>query len=528
MYLSPFGFSIFWGRVGGILLISATYGLAASIIKRLFSCNTWLIYISCLVSLLAFPYWSLDFMIHYYNFPFFLLVLFFFSFLVALERDGLEAKLFIFLTGVIALAIPFARVSLCWIPAVPLVYLMLPPIHEWRTHNKALFFYIAGCIVSGSLFYFAYTVWSRQYVFFPGIPVTLMERIRDFKHYFLIMIPVIFQSCGCVVLIVYLRCVKKIPLLVKSFLLLVFIAILGSFMYYYANKYSGGTGFGITVYWVDIIVHAPFILMFYQIFTQSKSHAELPVSPKIAVPAFNLFILMLCSTACLYPFGTNLGLIKISYTLPLIGPLLILILILNSGWSKDLIRTVLFFLCLSGMGMILFMSVFDVPRYRCSTSFDIECAKGILTSPRRADYADSVVSELKKITKKNEEVMCILVLKYMFFTMSERRAWNHEEWQFRHDKLFDRFEWTWKRKKLPRVAIVDENALTPYRTWGKEILSRFYDKKYSYNFANSEFIVLPQPKKDLVISIWTRNDHPETESEKEALLRSIREKYAYK
>ena len=341
------------------------------------------------------------------------------------------------------------------------------------------------------------------------------------------MIPVIFQSCGCVALIVYLRRVKKIPLIIKTFILLVFIAILVFFIYYYANKYSGG-GFGITVYWVNFIVHAPFILMFYQIFTMTESHSELSVSPKISVPAFQWFILMLCSTACLYSLGTNLGLIKISYTLPLIGPLLILILILHSGWSKDLIRTVIFFLCLSGMGMTPFMSVFDVPRYRCSTSFDIECAKGILTSPRRAEYANSVVSELKKVSNKNEEVLCMLVLKYMFFTMSERRAWNHEEWQYKHDKLFYRFEWTWKRKKLPRVAIVDENALTPYQTWGKEILSRFYDKKFSYNFADSEFIVLPQPKKDLVISIWTRNSRPESELEKEAILQSIRKKYAYK
>jgi len=191
----------------------------------------------------------------------------------------------------------------------------------------------------------------------------------------------------------------------------------------------------------------------------------------------NLFILMICGLAILCPIGTNTGIKKIFYFLPLLLPVFEFGILESFALPRKCSYFILGALVLCGIFMTPLASYCEANKLECRYPFHSESLRFLQSSRERRQMLDRLISELKKRTTPKEEILNVFSLKCTPLVVAGLRSWNPDMGSTdatTEKKFFDYYK---KTKPLPRIALVDEESFF-YKEYGNKVLQN-YEKCFS-------------------------------------------------
>ena len=401
--LSPWGASLCWVYIGGLILWAITGGVVCAVLQQLFSVRAAIIILTSIISIMSLAISQGDLMIHYYTFPMLLWAFWSLFFVLYLKTE--RYWWLIAMGGVNAMLISarFPCVILC---AMPVVYWFLGGITDsnWKISIRPILFWLSGFALGllSVLLIILFVV--GEFDCSSGGAFNLARIANVFAT---IRGTVISWGGGMGMMVLFylyvkLRCGKLIFFM--SVLLFTCLAVSLGLVFYrhpetvtfledvYANQFLYGCGMAIVIFlfWNDDISR--------NIIDVNKLHVSVGKLLKITV----VFVV----AEYLFPLGTNTGSTKNYYLLPIVlGIGVLLLYIMNSKQTKHLFICALVVLTCMGVLQNVFLLHWSPGRVFLKSKTVAPQLRQINVAFRDQRIIDETYVALRKYIDPNEELM---------------------------------------------------------------------------------------------------------------------------
>jgi hypothetical protein len=442
MWLSIIGHpNVLWAKLGGVLLLALNAAIIFSILSNYFEKRKvfFVVFISSLfISVTPFIY------IHYFSFPAFLVNIELWLFNKAIISDTWSKRneVYSFLLGLMVVPIILSRFTLLPILIIPLLFAVYYYAKRKEiSHLKEMVSpTIKGIIFSAICFGLIYWylgifngyIWSLIGTIFSSATGdvskvdsshTMGSLFRTYQKLYTrtVIVTVIF-AFG----ISILSALKKKTANILFDISIILITFSSMFGMMFMQKYDFSVDFFAKLMQMSFIGIICLLSIIHFLFDRTKNE-------KVDLLLISSIFIMLIT-----PIGSNEGPLKSVYGMWLPLPLSLLCLYKIKTDSKNMrlssilsLMTILLIslLCISLFFHITYTYRDDSNRLNLNTEFSDPALKGIYSTSSRVEVVDQLISQIKKNSEKNDELLIVNDIP-VFYYLTETRPSFGEPWPF--------------------------------------------------------------------------------------------------
>ena len=466
-----------WSVVGGLLLAGINLGIAALIVKELFpTVSNKKLGLFCLAGVLCAIYTQTFFSIDYYPVPLLTTELFLLFFIKSrYSEDKIKIIAYYILAGFFAGITPFMRLPTVYLLGVPLVYELLAVYYGAPRCFSVIYFYLTA-IATAATGYFIFTIFLQNFSEY-SIAVKMLER-RSFVE--ILKIPLdylwlcfIHLPLAIIILLLFVF-VKKTKLLENRLIIACCFSVIGvlgiAYLYWAYDKYGMYFGIFPLGLYRKLLEVIP-IALSVALLIPAKFEKNNSLFLQFPRSEICLQILMICGVFILFPFGSNTGLLKVRYGFPVLLPICFIVL---EKYFDSMNKTFISIMCAALFTSLIFTpsaTYCDANRLCCRYMPKSQQLCGIFSSEEKVLQTDRVVSELKKYTVDNEEIL-IFGVDYTILIAAGCRSWCNMGYNPPKAAkiMFSRY---CEKKALPKTAFAHKSDKS-YADFGKAFLEQHY------------------------------------------------------
>lgn len=457
------GPNLLWARLGSVLLFSLTALLSFKILNVYFDKLKvfWAVFATAFFISAA----NLLSLIHYFTFPAFLVTLFvfFFNQVLVLPIERTSFKVYSFLFGFITIPIVLSR-----FPLVLMIFISVPVFlyskvtqKEITELNKSTPYVILGTAISCGIFFLLYKS--------IGFLDIYINTLADFgtgqkKSQNYSLLPLIAS---------YLREFGRV--FVYASIAVMGLCIVSLLKRHWSNR---------IVYPILLILALAPLLLTFNIFEYQMMVIKAVIGIILLVSAIffwqdkgenrNLSLLVLVNSFIMLvtPLGSGAGIYKSIYGMWLALPLILLLTYQIAGKAAQRRFSTVLSLNTAVIGLLIFTSLIfhilvygEALRFSLSTNFKHPSLWGIYSQKERVTQVDEVLSEINRLTEKDDPVIMINHIPMFYYLTQTKPVFGFGySWLFLED--------------LPEVKRLTERAIEK-RDYPKLIV---YAKTNTYQF----------------------------------------------
>lgn len=509
MSLSPTGLSCYWAVLGGSLLAATVSVVSAHLVMLLFRVRASTAFSLAMVSAVLQLHFLYDFLIHYYTLPFLAAEIMLLCYFHARKPSESRRNLWLILSALAAASLYALRLSAVHLAAIPLLYeAAWGLIHRkfaWKT-IIAYSLYLLGFL---ALFFILFCWWKScfpEYRYSDVSRAHIGHPIKGLlKMHFMLLFDLSLPALAVAVLLVLARFAYKLRDTVRNTVIALFsCAVLVPILYVGYIAWQGfpdPTGKRWFYFYFSSSILLCLVLAFIAVlpgWPTKKSHPSLLSRGREM--NYRLAILMISAMVLFYPLGTDTGLIKVLYGLPIVIPALLVTLRRHLEYTKVLYRAIVGIWIIGALCILPFNtdthSRHILNRFQCNTAYSIPTMAGMYETPQRVKAQENAIAAIQAYTDKDEEILFLSYL-YELLVFSERKSWMHPLFHISRyeDSNFIAYA---KHKGMPRVAVMTTDTPS-MESWQKNLLEPHYELVYSGDCTMEDS---HDAKSSKTLSIW--------------------------